>query len=65
LYPSADFDTESFAGLSEMISVNTRNLRTLKFNALLNRKYSHTLMTGLCEELEALAGNEVLQVLKF
>lgn len=31
---------------------------------LLKGQRSHTLMCGLCEELKALAGNKVLQVLK-
>lgn len=64
-YSSVHNDTESLAGLSEIISVNARNLRTLQVMTLLKGKRSHTLMIGLCEELKTLAGNEVLQVLKF
>lgn len=64
-YSSVHNDTESLAGLSEIISVNARNLRTLQVMTLLKGKRSHTLMIGLCEELKTLAGNEILQVLKF
>jgi len=48
-----------------MISVNARNLRTLQVITLFEGSYSYTPMCGLCEELKALAGNKILQVLKF
>lgn len=50
-----------------MISVNARNLKTLQVVTVLNGRQSHplSLMAGLCNELEALAGNKVLQTLKF
>ena len=65
MYSSAQDNTESLAGLSEIISANARNLRTLQVMTVLKGKHNHTLMIGLCEELKALAGNKVLQVLKF
>ena len=48
-----------------MISVNAQNLKTLQVKTSLEGRHSHTLMCGLCEELKALAGNKVLQILKF
>jgi hypothetical protein len=57
--------TSSLAGLSEMISVHARNLRTLQVKTVLTGRQSHALMTGLCEELEALADNQLLQILRF
>jgi hypothetical protein len=62
---NAQNHTESLAGLSEMISVNARNLRTLQLMTLLTGSQSPTPMIGLCEELEALARNNVFQILKF
>ena len=44
-----------------MISINARSLRTLHVVTLLRGD----LVIDLCEELKALAGNKVLQVLKF
>ena len=48
-----------------MISVNAQNLRTLQVITFLEGSQSHIPMCGLCEELKALAGNKVLQILKF
>ncbi|KAF8808939.1 hypothetical protein BYT27DRAFT_7188471 [Phlegmacium glaucopus] len=57
-------NTQSLAGLSEMISSNARNLRSLEVMSVFKSRRSHALMIGLCEELEALTGNNVLQFLK-
>ena len=48
-----------------MISVNAQSLRTLQVITLFEGRHGHIPMCGLCEELKALAGSKVLQVLKF
>ena len=48
-----------------MISANARNLKSLQLMTVLTSSENHIPMIGLCEELEALAKNNVLQILKF
>ena len=63
LFSSVPYDTVSLTGLSEMISISARNLRTLHVN-LRTLHVMTTLMLSISDELKALAGNNVLQVLK-
>lgn len=55
---------QNLSGLAEMVSLSARKLKTLQFQGPLNSSGGLTL-TGLCEELEALAGYNDLQHLNF